>query len=76
MCVCVCVCVCVCIRRLTLKTPQVYIHYAVFPQDFPKFPQISPGILSKYSNSKLYQGLHLNKNKIISFAFERAVCGL
>ena len=34
---------------------RFYIQYAVFPQDFPKFPQNSPEYLIKSSKSKWYQ---------------------
>ena len=52
------------------------LQYAVFPQDFPKFPQNSVTLLSRYSDSKLYLGLILYENGIISFVFERALYGL
>ena len=52
------------------------MQYAVFPHDSQKFPQNFPDLLSKCSNSKLYLGLHIYQNEIISFAFEKALYGL
>ena len=48
---------------LILWTPQNFTQHAVFPQDFPKFPQT----LSKYPNSKSYLSITIHQNGEILF---------
>ena len=65
-----------CIRCLVPFRPQgSYIQYAVLSQDFPKFPQNFPQLLSKYLYSKLYIRLSIHQKEMIFFAFERAFVG-
>ena len=61
---------------LPFRPPWVRIQYAVFPHDFPKFPEHFHTILSIYPNSNTCLGITIYQNELISFAFERACHGL
>ena len=58
------------------KTPQNHIQYAVFPHDFPKFPQNFLKFLGKCSNSKAYLDICITQIFMISFATHSGFHGL
>ena len=46
-------------------TPQIFIQYVVFPQEFSKHFKISGKILSKYTNSKFCRNAYIQDKEVI-----------
>ena len=71
------------ITVIPLDPTEFTSNMRYFPRISPKFPQNSPHLLSRYSISKLYQGLSIHQNEIISWDFAgfnliywKHICGL